>query len=207
MTDGQISTHAQLFDLTGKNALVTGGTRGIGMMMARGLLQAGARVVISSRKADACESRRGAVVGVRRRVGDPGRPVTARRVPSTRRPGHRRDGRVAHTRQQCGRDLGRTAGKLPRLGMGQGARPQRQVAVLAGPGVGAGAATGRHGRRPGPRHQHRQHRRNSRQPDAHVLLCQQQGGGAPVDPCARARTRTAAHHRQRRRARPVRDPR
>ena len=54
MTDGQISTHAQLFDLTGKNALVTGGTRGIGMMMARGLLQAGARVIVSSRKADAC---------------------------------------------------------------------------------------------------------------------------------------------------------
>lgn len=56
MTDDQISTHAQLFDLTGKDALVTGGTRGIGLMMARGLLQAGARVVISSRKADACAS-------------------------------------------------------------------------------------------------------------------------------------------------------
>lgn len=55
MTDDQIATHAQLFDLTGKSALVTGGTRGIGMMIARGLLQAGARVVISSRKADACE--------------------------------------------------------------------------------------------------------------------------------------------------------
>jgi NAD(P)-dependent dehydrogenase (short-subunit alcohol dehydrogenase family) len=54
VTDGQISTHAELFDLTGKTALVTGGTRGIGMMIARGLLQAGARVVISSRKADAC---------------------------------------------------------------------------------------------------------------------------------------------------------
>jgi NAD(P)-dependent dehydrogenase (short-subunit alcohol dehydrogenase family) len=54
MTDGQTTTHAELFDLTGKTALVTGGTRGIGMMMARGLLQAGARVVISSRKADAC---------------------------------------------------------------------------------------------------------------------------------------------------------
>jgi NAD(P)-dependent dehydrogenase (short-subunit alcohol dehydrogenase family) len=54
MTDGQSTTHARLFDLTGKYALVTGGTRGIGLMMARGLLQAGARVVISSRKADVC---------------------------------------------------------------------------------------------------------------------------------------------------------
>jgi NAD(P)-dependent dehydrogenase (short-subunit alcohol dehydrogenase family) len=44
-----------LFGLRGKTALVTGGTRGIGMMIARGLLQAGASVVISSRKADACE--------------------------------------------------------------------------------------------------------------------------------------------------------
>lgn len=44
----------QLFDLSGKTALVTGGSRGIGLMIARGLLQAGARVAISSRKADAC---------------------------------------------------------------------------------------------------------------------------------------------------------
>jgi NAD(P)-dependent dehydrogenase (short-subunit alcohol dehydrogenase family) len=43
-----------LFDLSGKTAVVTGGTRGIGLMMARGLLAAGARVYISSRKADAC---------------------------------------------------------------------------------------------------------------------------------------------------------
>jgi NAD(P)-dependent dehydrogenase (short-subunit alcohol dehydrogenase family) len=43
-----------LFDLSGKTAVVTGGTRGIGLMIARGLLQAGARVYISSRKADGC---------------------------------------------------------------------------------------------------------------------------------------------------------
>jgi NAD(P)-dependent dehydrogenase (short-subunit alcohol dehydrogenase family) len=44
-----------LFDLTGKKALVTGGSRGIGLMIARGLLDAGAKVYISSRKPDACE--------------------------------------------------------------------------------------------------------------------------------------------------------
>lgn len=54
MADNQFTTHADLFDLSGKYALVTGGTKGIGMMIARGLLQAGARVIISSRKADTC---------------------------------------------------------------------------------------------------------------------------------------------------------
>lgn len=51
------SAHLErLFGLQGKTALVTGGTRGIGMMIARGLLQAGASVVISSRKADAVDA-------------------------------------------------------------------------------------------------------------------------------------------------------
>ncbi|MFI0354818.1 SDR family oxidoreductase [Actinomadura sp. 9N407] len=45
-----------LFSLAGKTALVTGGTRGIGLMIARGLLEAGAgKVYVSSRKAEACE--------------------------------------------------------------------------------------------------------------------------------------------------------
>lgn len=54
MVDNQFTTHAERFDLRGKYALVTGGTKGIGMMIARGLLQAGARVVVSSRDAATC---------------------------------------------------------------------------------------------------------------------------------------------------------
>ncbi len=45
-----------LFDVSGKNALVTGGGRGIGLMIARGLVQAGVRVAIASRKAEDLEA-------------------------------------------------------------------------------------------------------------------------------------------------------
>ena len=48
-------TVQQLFDLTGKTALVTGGSRGLGLQMAHALGEAGARVVVSSRKADDLE--------------------------------------------------------------------------------------------------------------------------------------------------------
>jgi NAD(P)-dependent dehydrogenase (short-subunit alcohol dehydrogenase family) len=44
------------FDLTGLTALVTGGSRGLGLEMVRAFARAGADVVIASRKAEACEA-------------------------------------------------------------------------------------------------------------------------------------------------------
>ncbi|MFI6272457.1 glucose 1-dehydrogenase [Micromonospora zamorensis] len=46
----------QLFSVEGKTVLVTGGSRGIGLMIAQGFVRAGAHVIISSRKADVCEA-------------------------------------------------------------------------------------------------------------------------------------------------------
>jgi len=46
---------SDLFSVKGKAAVVTGGSRGIGLMIAQGLVDAGARVYISSRKAGVCD--------------------------------------------------------------------------------------------------------------------------------------------------------
>jgi NAD(P)-dependent dehydrogenase (short-subunit alcohol dehydrogenase family) len=48
-------TIQQLFDLTGKIALVTGGSRGLGLQMAHALGEAGAKIMLSSRKAEDLE--------------------------------------------------------------------------------------------------------------------------------------------------------
>ncbi len=44
-----------LFSLNGKVALVTGGSQGIGLMISRGLVEAGVKVYVSSRKKDVCD--------------------------------------------------------------------------------------------------------------------------------------------------------
>ncbi|MEH3132425.1 MAG: glucose 1-dehydrogenase [Mycolicibacterium neoaurum] len=67
----------QLFDMTDRTVIVTGGTRGIGLALAEGFVLAGARVVVASRKPDACAAAAehlrglgGQAIGVPTHMGD-----------------------------------------------------------------------------------------------------------------------------------------
>ena len=71
------SAFQSTFDLTGRTAIVTGGTRGIGFAVAQGLAGLGANVVVASRKPEACaaaaerlQSQGGAAIGVPTHLGD-----------------------------------------------------------------------------------------------------------------------------------------
>jgi NAD(P)-dependent dehydrogenase (short-subunit alcohol dehydrogenase family) len=57
-----------LFDLTGKVALVTGGSRGLGLRMVRAFAERGADVIIASRKIEACEAAAEEMRGLGRRA-------------------------------------------------------------------------------------------------------------------------------------------
>ena len=60
-------THPSPFDLTGQVAVVTGSSRGIGRSIAETMAQMGAKVVVSSRKPEACEE---VAAGIRKAGGD-----------------------------------------------------------------------------------------------------------------------------------------
>ena len=59
---------ADLFDLSGKIALVTGGSRGLGLQMVRAFAEHGADVIVASRKLDACEEAAAEVRAMGRRA-------------------------------------------------------------------------------------------------------------------------------------------
>jgi NAD(P)-dependent dehydrogenase (short-subunit alcohol dehydrogenase family) len=127
-----------LFRLDGKVVVVTGGGRGIGLMIARGLLQAGATVYLSSRKKAELDSAveelatHGPVQAIPADLG------TAEGVDALVAELSQR-GRRPRAVQQRRRRLGSPAGRVSRVRIRQGDERQRQGRLPADPRAGADA--------------------------------------------------------------------
>jgi NAD(P)-dependent dehydrogenase (short-subunit alcohol dehydrogenase family) len=98
--DDSGNTRHDLFDLTGRVAVVTGGSRGLGREMVLAFAEHGADVVIASRKLDACRGARPDVRALgRRALPSPITPAVGRRRPAVRR-GLRRVRRMRRAGEQ-----------------------------------------------------------------------------------------------------------
>ena len=107
-------TVQQLFDLQGKTALVTGGSRGLGLQMAHALGEAGARIMLSFAQGGRPGGGRGRPAGGRHRRALDRRRLRARGGhPQAGRPDHGAHGRHRHPGEQRRRRLGRAAEDHP----------------------------------------------------------------------------------------------
>ncbi|SVD05539.1 uncharacterized protein METZ01_LOCUS358393, partial [marine metagenome] len=107
---------SSLFSLKGKVALITGGSRGIGRMIAEGYVQAGAKVYISSRKKEACDetakelSKQGACVSLPADVAtSEGRSLLVEEI-------SRREGRLHVLVNNAGANWGAAYAEFPEKG-------------------------------------------------------------------------------------------
>jgi NAD(P)-dependent dehydrogenase (short-subunit alcohol dehydrogenase family) len=194
-----------LFSVVGKVALVTGGSRGIGLMIARGYVENGATVYISSRKREVCD----AVAGELSKVGichslpaDLGSEAECNRLAAELA---KREPKLHILVNNAGANWGAPLAEYPddawNKVLALNLKSIFQLTRACLPQLEAAATP----EDPGARHQHRLDRRAARADAAHLRLLVEQGRRASSDARPRRRAGGQAHHRQRRRPGAVRE--
>jgi NAD(P)-dependent dehydrogenase (short-subunit alcohol dehydrogenase family) len=107
---------SDLFDVSGKVAVVTGGSRGIGAMIARGLVANGVRTYITARKAEACDAMAAELSGLGECVSFPADLSTAEGVAAFVSRFSEREDRLHILVNNAGAAWGAALGEFPELG-------------------------------------------------------------------------------------------
>ncbi len=121
---------SELFSIEGKVALVTGGAQGMGRMIAEGLIKAGAKGYITSRKADICEQSAKELSAFGQCVAIPAGLDTPEAVVALA--DQEAGGQAGYPDQQRRAHLGCPPGFLSRQGLGVGDGGQRPGALYPG---------------------------------------------------------------------------
>ena len=148
-------------ELEGKVALVTGGSRGLGEFIAEGLLKAGAKVYVTSRKAAACDATAAELSRFGECISLPSDLATMPGVEGLVASVTERETKLDILVNNAGATWGAPARRLSRGRLGPGDGPERQVGLLPDAEAAAVAARGRDAGVAVSRREHRLDRRHT----------------------------------------------
>ena len=120
----------ELFSVRGKVAVVTGGSRGLGEMIARAYVENGVKVYITARRAEACEQLAKELSEIGECIAIPADLSRMEEIDRFAGEIEKREKQARHSRQQCRRQLGRELSRVSGEWLGQGHGPECQVRFL-----------------------------------------------------------------------------
>src|SRR6476660_9811882 len=188
-----------LFSHKGRVALVTGGSRGIGKMIAAGFLaQGAAKVYITARKAGPCEATAKELTAAygAECIALPTDISTVAGCEKLAGEIIKLEPKLNILVNNAGAAWGADFDEFPESGW-EGHGSQRQVAILPDESASETAARGRIARTARQGHQHRLGRRHLRQPGGDLLLRREQSRGDPPDPTHGDQTGQGQYQRHR----------
>ena len=172
----------ELFSVRGKVALVTGGSRGLGEMIARGYVENGAKVYITARRADVCDALAKELSEFGECISIPADLSRMEEIDRLSIELRKREKKLDILVNNAGASWGARFEEFPEKRLGQSDGPQRQIRVLPDAAPARLAAGGSVRGQLVTCDQYRVDRRHSNDAPGGLFLCSLEGRCKPFDP-------------------------